>query len=73
MEGSGLQVTDPSIDRNPHFGTWEVEADRLGIQDHHVLPEILSQTKQNTHIKDQVGFICFESWLLGWKHQLFTF
>lgn len=48
MEGSGLQVTDPSIDRNPHFGTWEVEADRLGIQDHHVLPEILSQTKQKT-------------------------
>lgn len=71
LEDEGLLVTDLSVDRKPHFGTWEVEADRLGIQGHPVLREILSQTKQNTHVKDQVSFTCFESWLLDWQHQLF--
>lgn len=63
--GLGLKVTGLSVDRKPHVGTWKVEADRWRLQGHPVLHRSLSPMKQNTHVKDQVGLICFESWLLG--------
>lgn len=67
--GLGLKVTRLSVGRKPHVGSWKVEADRRRLQGHPVLHRILSPMEQNTHVKDQVGLICFESWLL-WQHQL---
>lgn len=63
--GLGLKVTGLSVDRKAHVGTWKVEADRRRLQGHPGLHRILSPMKQNIHVKDQVGLICFESWLIS--------
>lgn len=71
LGGLGLKVTGLSVDRKAHVGTWKVEADGRRLQGHLGLHRILSPMKQNVHVKDQVGLICSESWLL-WQHQLFV-